>query len=149
MCSCLQRAVPTAMRVCSYIVPTRLLPVVKLCLWGLPALASRWRFTALFGKGVCALVYVTNVSSVLHQQSHFYTVDSRKWKFGSLITLFKNFWGNAQKCVMLKEYLTGYGNSLFNPDDSIWPTLANKTICKKTGRFCFFMPSIGSDSLWN
>ncbi len=27
-------------------------PVVKLHWWGLPALATHWRFTALFGKGV-------------------------------------------------------------------------------------------------
>lgn len=29
------------------------------------------------------LVYVTNVSSVLHQQSHFYTVEARKCWFDS------------------------------------------------------------------
>lgn len=69
--------------VSSYIVPTWLLPVVKLCLWGLPTLASHWRFTALFGKGVCVLVYVTNVSSVLHQQSRFYTVEARNCWFDS------------------------------------------------------------------
>lgn len=38
------------------------LPVVKLRLWGLLTLASRWRFGILLGKGVCvcvrALVYV-------------------------------------------------------------------------------------------
>lgn len=35
------------------------LPVVKLRLWGLLTLASRWRFSILLGKGVCALVYVS------------------------------------------------------------------------------------------
>lgn len=34
------------------------LPVVKLRLWGLLTLASHWRFSISFRKGVCALVYV-------------------------------------------------------------------------------------------
>lgn len=32
---------------------------------------------------MCVLVYVTNVSSVLHQQSHFYTVEARNCWFDS------------------------------------------------------------------
>lgn len=52
---------------------------------GLPALASHWRFTAVFGKGVCTLVCVTNVSSAVHQQIDFIF-------FSLALSLIQNSW---------------------------------------------------------
>lgn len=68
-----------------------LLPVVKLCRGGgggvLPVLASCCIFTAVFGKGVGALVFVTNVGSAV-SFFFFFAMEGNWWSGGNLVTLF-------------------------------------------------------------
>lgn len=85
MWACLQWVVLAVWSVSSYIVLSRCSQLWN-CGGGGAALASCCIFTAVFGKGVGALVFVTNVGSAV--SFFFSAMEGNWWSGGNSVTLF-------------------------------------------------------------